>query len=235
MKIAVLGTGGGGRAHAAKLAELGHEVTVGTRDPQLTLGRTEPDLMGTPPFGQWLAGHPGIKLMPFADAAQSADFVINGIDGANAVRELTAISRHLAGKTLMDYAVPYRYNPQQAYPWPTPWGVMPALDPVDSDSLGERIQRALPATKIVKACVTQEQETATAPEAIGGGDHTMFIAGEHSDAKEQVTALLRSYGWQDVLDLGPIVACRGMEMYAHMHSAIQFALGGARFGIKVVR
>ncbi|QES47905.1 NADP oxidoreductase [Streptomyces venezuelae] len=234
MKIAVLGTGGGGRAHAAKLLELGHEVVVGTRDSQVTLGRTEPDFMGIEPFGQWLADYPGIELMNFGDAAGNAEFVINGIDGANALRVLTDIGGHLAGKTVMDYAVPFIYNPQQAHPWPTPWGVMPALDPVDSDSLGERIQRALPEAKVVKACVTQEQDTVVNPQRIGGGDHTIFIAGEHADAKEQVTGLLRSYGWQDILDLGPLVSARGMEMYSHMHSAIQFALGG-QFGIKVVR
>ncbi|MEU5002414.1 NAD(P)-binding domain-containing protein [Streptomyces sp. NPDC021622] len=49
-KIAVLGTGGGGRAHAAKLSELGHEVYVGTRDVEATLARTEPDMMGNPPY-----------------------------------------------------------------------------------------------------------------------------------------------------------------------------------------
>ncbi len=58
MKIAVLGTGAGGRAHAAKLLSLGHEVYVGTRDSQVTLGRTEPDFMGVEPFGQWLPPPP---------------------------------------------------------------------------------------------------------------------------------------------------------------------------------
>jgi predicted dinucleotide-binding enzyme len=235
MKIAVLGTGGGGRAHAARLLELGHEVYVGTRDSQVTLGRTQPDFMGIEPFGQWAADYPAIRLLSFGDAAAAADFAINGIDGANAVRVLSGIADQLAGKTLMDYGVPYIYNPEQAHPWPTPWGVMPAIDPVDHDSLGERIQRALPATKVVKACVTQEQETAVQPRSVAGGDHTMFIAGDHDDAKARVTELLRAYGWEDVLDLGPLVASRGMEMYAHLHSAIQFALGGARFGIKVMR
>ncbi|MFE2166401.1 NADPH-dependent F420 reductase [Streptomyces sp. NPDC059447] len=235
MKVAVLGTGGGGRAHAARLLELGHRVLVGTRDRQATLGRTEPDFMGIDPFGQWAAAYPDIELVDFAAAASAADFVINGIDGANAVRVLTGIGRHLAGKTLMDYAVPFVYNPEQAHPWPTPWGVMPALDPVDHDSLGERIQRAVPAAKVVKACVTQEQQTAVDPRSVAGGDHTMFVAGDHDDAKAEVTALLRAYGWEDVLDLGPLVCSRGMEMYSHMHSAIQFALGGARFGIKVMR
>ncbi|MFD9725713.1 NADPH-dependent F420 reductase [Streptomyces sp. NPDC059072] len=235
MKVAVLGTGGGGRAHAARLLELGHRVFVGTRDAQVTLGRSEPDFMGIDPFGQWAAAYPDIELVDFAAAAAAADFVINGIDGANAVHVLTGIGRHLAGKTLMDYAVPFVYNPEQAHPWPTPWGVMPALDPVDHDSLGERIQRAVPAAKVVKACVTQEQTTAVDPRSVAGGDHTMFVAGDHDDAKAEVTALLRAYGWQDVLDLGPLVCSRGMEMYSHMHSAIQFALGGARFGIKVMR
>ncbi|WP_406513816.1 hypothetical protein [Streptomyces sp. NBC_00161] len=47
--------------------------------------------------------------------------------------------------------------------------------------------------------------------AIGGGDHTMFIAGDDADAKQTVTELLRSYGWTDILDLGGLVCARGME------------------------
>ncbi|WP_260475800.1 hypothetical protein [Streptomyces sp. WAC 06725] len=51
-------------------------------------------------------------------------------------------------------------------------------------------------------------------------------------------ALLKSHGWTDILDLGPLVSARGMERYAHLHSAIGFSLGqgfGGCFGIKVVR
>ncbi|MFQ6198683.1 NADPH-dependent F420 reductase [Streptomyces sp. NPDC000405] len=239
MKITVLGTGGGARAHIAKLAGLGHEVHVGTRDPRATLARTEPDMMGTPPFKEFLAEHPGIQLHTFGDAAAASDgLVINGIDGHNAVAALSAIAGRLAGKTLIDYAVPYIYNPDVEHPWPTPWGIMPKLEPVDTDSLGERIQRALPDTKVVKSFVTQEQTTVVDPKAVGDGDHTMFVAGDDADAKRQATELLKAYGWTDVLDLGPLVCARGMEMYAHMHSAIAFGLGqqfGGHFGIKVVR
>ena len=52
-KISVLGTGPVGQAVAAKLAELGHDVRVGTRDPAATLARTEPDTFGNPPFKVW--------------------------------------------------------------------------------------------------------------------------------------------------------------------------------------
>ncbi|GAA2716379.1 MULTISPECIES: NAD(P)-binding domain-containing protein [Streptomyces] len=236
MKIAVLGTGGGGRAHAAKLLQLGHEVYVGTRDVETTLARTEPDMMGNPPYSQFLADHPGIQLRTFADAAQAADLVINGIDGASALTALTAIADHLAGKTLIDYAVPYLYNPQVEHPWPTPFGVMPKLVPCDDDSLAEQIQRALPEVKVVKSFVTQEQDTVVDPQAIGGGDHTIFVAGDDDQAKKTVTELLQSYGWTDILDLGGLVAARGMEMYAHMHAAIGMALGmGTPFGVKIVR
>ncbi|MER7986923.1 NAD(P)-binding domain-containing protein [Streptomyces noursei] len=238
MKIAVLGTGGGARAHIAKLAALGHEVHVGTRDPQATLARTAPDMMGNAPFGQWLADHPGVALHPFGDAAARGELVINGIDGRNAVAALSAVADRLAGKTLIDYAVPYRYDPDLEHPWPTPWGVMPAMEPVDTDSLGEQIQRALPATAVVKSFVTQEQTTVVDPASVAGGDHTMFVAGDDADAKRQTTDLLTAYGWRDVLDLGPLVCARGMEMYAHLHSAIGFGLGqqfGGHFGIKVMR
>ncbi len=64
---------------------------------------------------------------------------------------------------------------------------MPKLEPCDTDSLGEQIQRALPATKVVKSFVTQEQSTAVDPKAIGGGDHTMFLAGDDAEAKQQAT------------------------------------------------
>ncbi|MFD9818413.1 NADPH-dependent F420 reductase [Streptomyces violascens] len=192
-------------------------------------------MMGNPPYKQWLADHPGITLLPFNEAAAD-EIVINGIDGHNALNTLTAIADALSGKVLIGYAVPYIYGAEMEHPWPTPWGTMPKLDPCDTDSLGEQIQRALPDVKVVKSFVTQEQETVVNPKAIGGGDHTVFVAGEHADAKRTATELLTAYGWSDVLDLGGIVSARGMEMYAGMHSAIGLALGlGNHFGVKVVR
>ncbi|MGW2813277.1 NADPH-dependent F420 reductase [Streptomyces sp. NPDC001415] len=239
MKVTVLGTGGGARAHIAKLAELGEEVHVGTRDVHATLARTEPDMMGTAPFKDFLAEHPGVELHSFGDAAAASDgLVINGIDGHNAVAALSAIADQLDGKTLIDYAVPFIYRHSPEHPWATPWGIMPKLDPCDSDSLGEQIQRALPRTRVVKSFVTQEQTTVVDPASVGGGDHTMFVAGDDPDAKQQATDLLKAYGWTDILDLGPLVCARGMEMYAHVHSAIGFGPGhqfGGHFGIKVVR
>ena len=43
MRIGVLGTGTVGRALAGKLDELGHEVVMGSRDPEATAARREAD------------------------------------------------------------------------------------------------------------------------------------------------------------------------------------------------
>ena len=43
MKIGILGTGMVGRAHAAKLESLGHEVVMSTRDIDETLADTKKD------------------------------------------------------------------------------------------------------------------------------------------------------------------------------------------------
>ncbi|MEU1116405.1 MULTISPECIES: NAD(P)-binding domain-containing protein [unclassified Streptomyces] len=237
MNIAILGTGAGARQHAVRLSTLGHQVIVGTRDPEATLARTEPDMMGTEPFAVFHGAHPELTLATFAQAAAAGELVINGIDGGNAVAALTALPADaLAGKTLIDYAVPYVYQqPGDAeHSWPTPWGEMPRLNPVDTDSLAEQIQRALPGTKVVKTFVTQEQETVVNPAEFGGGDHTMFLAGDHQDAKAAAGELLTAYGWSDIIDLGPLAAARGLEMYAHFHTALGLALNG-RFGVKIVR
>ncbi|WP_367048560.1 NAD(P)-binding domain-containing protein [Streptomyces sp. Je 1-332] len=237
MKIAILGTGAGARQHAARLSALGHQVIVGTRDPEATLARTEPDMMGTEPFAAFHAAHPELTLATFAEAADAGELVINGIDGANAVAALTALpAGALTGKILIDYAVPYVYQQpgDPEHSWPTPWGEMPRLDPVDTDSLAEQIQRALPDTFVVKTFVTQEQETVVDPGEFAGGDHTMFLAGDHEGAKTAARELLNAYGWNDIIDLGPLAAARGLEMYAHFHTAVGLALGG-RFGVKIIR
>ena len=90
MNIAVLGTGMVGQALAGRLTRLGHTVAVGTRDPDATLARTEPDGMGNPPFAAWHADHADVALTTFADAAAGADLVVLAGNGFAAIDMLTA-------------------------------------------------------------------------------------------------------------------------------------------------
>jgi predicted dinucleotide-binding enzyme len=100
MRIGILGTGMVGQALATKLAQAGHEVMVGTRDPAATLARDEPHpVYGIPPFSVWYEQHADAKL---------------------------------AGKVLVDIANALDYSQ----------GMPPSLFVANTDSLGERIQRA---------------------------------------------------------------------------------------------
>ena len=68
MRFGILGTGVVGKTIAVSLASLEHEVMVGTRDPQETLSRTEPDQYGNPPFSAWQQEHSEVQLGTFGEA-----------------------------------------------------------------------------------------------------------------------------------------------------------------------
>jgi predicted dinucleotide-binding enzyme len=73
------------------------------------------------------------------------------------------------------------------------------------------------------------------PQLVGDGDHTVFLSGNDAQAKAQVSALLREFGWQDILDLGDISTARGTEMMLAIGHAVMQALSPAEIAFKVVR
>ena len=88
MKIAVLGTGMVGRALARRLADLGHDVVIGTRDVEQTLARTEPGAMGTPPYAEWQKANSQVSLVSFPQAGAHAELVVNATAGASSLEAL---------------------------------------------------------------------------------------------------------------------------------------------------
>lgn len=226
MKIAVLGTGTVGRTMAAKLVELAHEVTVGTRDPQATLARTEPDGMGNPPFSAWHADHPAVLLAPFAEAAGQAELVVNATNGGISLDVLMqAGTANLAGKVLLDIANPLDFS--QGFP--------PTLFVKDTDSLGEQIQRAFPDVRVVKSLNTMTAALMVEPTRVAGGDHSVFVSGDDDDAKVIVIDLLKSIGHTDVIDLGDLSTARGTEMLLPVWLRLMGALDTPYFNFKIAR
>lgn len=226
MKIAVLGTGSVGPALAAALSGLGHEVVIGTRDPEATLARTEPGTTGGPPFSRWHASHQEIAVATLADAAAASELVVNATNGTASVQALAeAGAANLAGKIVMDVANPLDFS--QGFP--------PSLNPVNTDSLGEQIQRAFPETKVVKTLNTMTNSVMVDPRHVAGGDHTVFVSGNDAGAKAAVTEILRALGHADVLDLGDITTARGAEMIMPLWLRVWGALGTGEFNFKVAR
>lgn len=225
MDIAVFGTGMVGRAIAGRLDELGHTVVVGTRDPHVTMNRTERDGMGNSPFPAWQAEHPGVGLAGFAEAAAASDLIVNATSGDAALEVLhLAGADNLAGKVLVDISNPLDFS----------HGMPPTLSVKDTDSLGEQIQRAFPETKVVKSLNTLNAGLMIHPESLGTST-TVFVSGDDRDAKATVVGLLESFGHDDVLDLGGIETARGTEMLLPLWLRTMQALGTPVFNFKVVR
>ena len=227
MKIAVLGTGMVGRTLAARLAGLGHDVVIGTRNPDATLARTEPDGMGTPPYAQWQGEHPDVRLLPFREAGAHAEMVVNATNGANALSALNAVGADtLAGKVLLDVALPLDMS----------GGMPPTLTVANTDSLGEQVQRAFPDAKVVKSLTTVFCEVMVDPGKIPG-EHTIFVAGNDADAKTVVQGILDQFGWPapSILDLGDITGARAVEMYSRLFFTLADKFGSFELNINVVR
>ena len=227
MKIAVLGTGMVGRAVAARLAELGHDVVVGTRDVEATLGRTEPDGMGNPPYAQWLHEHPDVRVAALADAGAHGEVIVNATSGQASQAALEgAGAGQLAGRVILDLANPLDFSQ----------GMPPVLSVANTDSLAERLQAAFPDARLVKALNTMNAYVMVDPARLSG-PHNVFIAGDDADAKEAVKGLLRAFGWPDeaIVDLGGIRAARGMEMFLPLWLSLYRALGTGAFNIGIVR
>ena len=226
MKIGVLGTGPVGQAIGAKLSELGHSITIGTRDPASTLARTALDLFGNPPFKIWREKHSGIELGTFAQAAAHGELVVNCTRGAGSLEVLEAAGqKNLAGKVLIDIADPLDFSK----------GMPPSLTVCNTDSLGEQIQRAFPQTKVVKTLNTMNAYVMVGPKQLADGAHTVFVSGNDGAAKETVTKLLESFGWRDIVDLGDITTARGTEMMLPIWLRVFAATKNPMFSFKLVR
>ena len=213
MRIAIIGTGVVGRTLAQGLRDVGHDVVVGTRDPDATKKREEWASLDVP-------------LRPLGIVAADAEIVVNATNGLATLSALGEVgSDHLAGKVLLDAANPLDFS--QGFP--------PSLSVKDTDSLAEQIQRAFPETRVVKALNTVTASVMVDPAGVGDGDTTIFAAGDDAAARGQVVGLLRDLGWRDIVELEGIDNARGLEMWMGLWVRLMGALGTTSFNLRLVR
>jgi len=213
MRFGVLGTGTVGSAVATRLVSLGHEVKMGAREA------------ANPKARDWAAAQ-GARASAgtFSDAAAFGEIVFNCTMGTASLDALHAAgAQNLGGKVLVDVANPLDFS-----------GGTPALATAAAgDSLAERIQKAFPDARVVKALNTVTAAVMGHPEKVPG-DSDLFIAGNDAEAKRRVTALLEEFGWKSVLDLGDVTAARGMEAYLLLWLRLWGALKTANINVRVV-
>ena len=227
MKIGTLGSGAVARTLSAKLAELGHDVMLGTRDVAALMAREQPPMGQGEPFAAWSEQHSQIKVGTFAETAAHGELLINATAGTGSLEALArAGESNLQGKVLIDVSNPLDFS--QGFP--------PSLTVANQDSLGEQIQRAFPQVRVVKALNTVTASVMVEPRRLADGDHHLLMCGNDAEAKAAVKDLLtEGFGWRHVVDLGGITAARAMEMYLPLWINLLGALGTPMFNVKIVR
>lgn len=214
MQIGILGTGVVGQTIGTRLAQLGHDVKLGSRSAT------------NDKAAKWASDNGGrASHGTFADAAAFGEVVFNctaGMASLDALKDAGA--NNLRNKTLIDVSNPLDFSR----------GMPPTLSVSNTDSMGERIQAAFPDAKVVKALNTMNAQVMVNPSLVPG-DHDVFICGNDSDAKARVTELLRSFGWRTVIDLGDISAARGIEMLLPIWLRLMMTLKTPHFNFHIAR
>jgi len=158
---------------------------------------------------------PGIKLGTAVEAAKHGEWVVNALPGETSLRVLGSFE--IDGKILIDIG---NYETAVDKPIETP--------------LGEAIQKAHPTARVVKTLNSVSAHLMVEPQGLGR-PHTVFVAGNDAAAKGEGTELLRSFGWEDIIDLGDATAFRAMEQLIPLWMALERVTGGPEFQLAVVR
>ena len=198
MRFGVMGTGQVGSSIARKLAALGHEVMLGSREP-----------------GGEKASSIGLPVGSYVDAAAHGEWLVNALPGERALDILGKCV--LDGKILIDIG---NYDHAVDQPIVTP--------------LGEAIQAAFPKVRLVKTLNSVSAHLMVDPASLGA-PHSVFIASNDAAAKAEVRQLLVNFGWQSILDLGDLTACRAMEQLIPLWMRLEQVTGGPNFNLLVAQ
>ncbi|MER7916287.1 MULTISPECIES: NAD(P)-binding domain-containing protein [unclassified Streptomyces] len=161
-----------------------------------------------------------------ADAARTARIVINATPGAGSLDRLAALREELRGKILVDVSNATVDGPDG----------LPADLVYPGSSLAERLQEALPETRVVKTLNTMLFSVMTAPGTLTQAPDA-FLSGEDPQAKQTVRELLVSLGWREewITDLGGIHTARATEAAILFVPHVIRSNGFAPFAISIAR
>jgi len=190
MKIGIIGSGNVGRALGTGFAATGNQVMLGTRNP----GKRE--------LKEWIAKTgPKAAVGTLSEAAEFGEILVIATRWSGTENAINlAGSKNFVGKTVIDVTNPLVFHDNA----PT------TLALGGNDSAGEQVQRWLPSSKIVKAFNIVGNAHMFKP-TFPGGPPTMFIAGNDQRAKQEVTKILKDFGWGEVIDMGGIEGARYLE------------------------
>ncbi|HZU37849.1 MAG TPA: NAD(P)-binding domain-containing protein [Gemmataceae bacterium] len=188
MKVGVIGSGDVAKTLVSGFLKHGHEVMIGTRTATK--------------LADWAKQNPKAKVGDFAGTAKFGDLVVLAVKGTVALDALRAAgAANLAGKPVMDATNPIADAPPVH-------GVLRFFTNLD-ESLMERLQRAFPEARFVKAFNSVGHALMINPQ-FPGGKPTMFICGNDDAAKRTIETILDQFGWETA-DMGRVESARAIE------------------------
>jgi predicted dinucleotide-binding enzyme len=185
MNIGILGSGDVAKALAKGFLARGDRVTLGTREASK--------------LEEWRrSAGDRAAVGSFEEAAKHGEWIVLATLGT-AVEDAIAQAgpEHFAGKIVIDATNPLRFDQGRADLAYT------------SPSNGERIARAIPDARVVKAFNTVGNALMVHPQ-FHGPRGVMFVAGNDNNAKREVVKLCEEWGWQ-ASDAGSIEASVYLE------------------------
>ncbi len=211
MKIGILGSGMVGKALATALGHNGHDVKLGTRNPD----KDE--------LKEYKASS-GIDCLKFDEAARHGDivFICTKWSGTENALQLAGAS-NMAGKVVVDVTNPLDDSQ----------GMPPVLAVGFSDSAGEQVQKWLSKARVVKAfnIITA---SIMVDGQVDGEPLDMFIAGDDEAAKKDVEQILTEFKW-NTHDLGGIEKSRLLEPFAMLWITYGFKTNSWNHAFKLVK
>ncbi|HEY7480299.1 MAG TPA: NAD(P)-binding domain-containing protein [Gemmatimonadales bacterium] len=189
-KFGVLGSGEVGQTLAKGLQDLGDEVRIGSRDPKKLADYTKKTR---------------IAAGTFAEVAAWAEALVLSVKGNAAEEALRQAGvQNFSGKLVIDTTNPIAEEEPQD-------GVIKYFTG-PNESLMERLQRAAPRARFVKAFNSVGSDSMVKPK-FRGTRPTMFYCGDDPAARREVARLLDQLGWE-AADMGTAAAARAIEPLA---------------------
>ena len=186
-RIGVLGSGAVGKMLSQGFQKKGHSVRIGTEHPEK--------------LAEWAQENKNITIGNFSETISNSDIVILAVKGTAAEAFMKKFAQELDGKVVVDATNPIADKPPVN-------GVIQFFTSLDK-SLMEILQAAAPKAKLVKAFNSVGNAFMIDPQ-FDGTHPTMFICGNDSGAKKEVTDLLQTVGWE-AEDMGQMESARAIE------------------------
>ena len=186
----VLGSGDVGQVLAKGLKDHGYEVRIGSRTPAKLAKYSR---------------ETGITAGTFAEVGRWGEALVLSVRGSAAESVLGMVGKdQVSGKLIIDTTNPTTEDPPEQ-------GVMRSFTG-PNESLMERLQRAHPTARFVKAFNSVGSDRMVDPD-FQGIRPTMFYCGNDAQAKGVVARILDQFGWE-AADMGGALAARAIEPLA---------------------